>query len=72
MGTTKTRQAKLDFMKEALEVYFKQFPKGTVSRKRLLQKFALAQKTTMRTGWEVLSLTIADLKLKIEGDNITK
>ena len=72
MGTTKTRQDKLEFMKEALKIFFKDNPKGAISKKKLLFKFALAKNTTVRTGNEILNLVIAEMKLKTEGDNITK
>ena len=72
MGTTKTRQDKIDFMRLALQSFFKNNPKGTISKKALLQKFALAKNTTTRTANEILNLFIIELKLKVDGDNITK
>lgn len=54
MGTIKTRQAKIDFMKNAIDSYFKKYPNGQIDAQKLIAEFVVSEGSTYRTGFEIL------------------
>jgi len=72
MGTEITRRHKITYLKEMIEKFFKERPKETISKKRLLGDFGLTLASSERTGTEILKQFEQIGFIKIEGDIITK
>jgi len=72
MGTENSRRAKIDWLLNAINVFFKKRPDGIISKDKLLAEFALKNATSLRTGIEILSLLEKTNVIKISGDEITK
>lgn len=71
MGTTKTRQEKIKFLQDAIEMFFIAKPKGKISKQKLIAEFAIKQNSTTRTGEEIIQLLVDTKKITLEGDEIT-
>lgn len=72
MGTAQTRQAKIQWLKNKIEVFFKNKPDGAMSKDKLLSAFALEAYSTYRTGEEILRMLEKTGKITLAGDLITK
>jgi hypothetical protein len=72
MGTTKSRQTKIEWLKMTITSFFKERKGKNISKDKLLSEFALSQYSTRRTGEELLA-SLADTGfIKINGDDIIK
>jgi hypothetical protein len=71
MGTIKTRQIKINWLRNTISAFFTQNPKETISKNKLLSQFCLSNATTRRTGEELLSMMEDTEQIKIDGDLIS-
>ena len=72
MGTKKTREAKIEFLKSTIDAFFKKKKDGSISRDKLLAEFCMYQLSTYRTGNELLQMLEKMGDIKINGDLITR
>lgn len=72
MGTQKTRQAKIEFLKSAIEAFFKKKKDGQISKDRLIAEFAISQYSSYRTAEELIEALAETGYIKINGDVITR
>ena len=72
MGTQKTRQEKIEYLKSLISDFFKKKPQGKISKSKLLSEFALSKSSTIRTGEDILFALNCTNFIKINGDDITQ
>lgn len=72
MGTSKTRQSKIEWLKETIKEFFKTKPSGKIDTDKLLAEFAIANNSTARTGEEILRILELVKFIKVDGSNIIK
>lgn len=72
MGTKRTREYKVRYLRQNIAAFFKARPNEAISKTKLLGQFALDTMSTKRTGQEILQL-LADVgEIQMKGDNIYK
>jgi len=68
MGTSKTREAKIQWLKNVIVTY-----KGLIiSKEKLLSEFCLQNNSSMKTANEILKLLEQTKLIKINGDEVIK
>ncbi len=68
MGTSKTREAKIQWLKKVIVTY-----KGLIiSKEKLLSEFCLQNNSSMKTANEILKLLEQTKLIKINGDEVIK
>lgn len=72
MGTAKTRQHKIEWMRKAVETYFNKKPAGTIDKHKLLAEFSIHNNSSERTGDEILRLLEKTNFIKVDDDEIRK
>jgi hypothetical protein len=72
MGTSKTRQEKLAFLKHTIDSYFLKYPNGKIDARKLLSEFVMAQNSTKRTGLEILMSLVDTKYIKLNEGIITQ
>lgn len=70
MGTEKTRELKVQWLKDVLFDFFTKNPNGVVSRSKLQANFALEHNSTDRTAREILKTLEASNYIEMKGDDI--
>lgn len=70
MGTTRSRFAKINWMREMLVRFFKSHPSHALSKEKLLALFMETHSSTKKTATEILNLFITTNFIKLDGDNI--
>lgn len=56
MGTSKTRQEKIDFMKATITEFFKRKVAGRIDQDKLISEFMIKHNSTYRTGEELVNM----------------
>lgn len=72
MGTRKTREYKVRWLRQNIRSFFQKKPDQQISRSKLLAQFALDTMSTKRTGQEILKLLADAGEIKINKDTIEK
>jgi hypothetical protein len=65
------RKKKVEWLKDAISLFFSKKPTGKISRDKLVAEFSLENNSTERTGKEILKILATTGLIKIEGDEIT-
>jgi hypothetical protein len=68
----KTRQIKIEWLKDTINDFFKSKPKEKIDLKKLVSVFILELNSTERTAKEILKALELSGFIKIEGDYISK
>ena len=72
MGTTKSREFKTEWLKKAISDFFAKKPTSTISKKKLVAQFCLANVSTKQTAYELLGFLKETGFIEMKGDIITK
>jgi hypothetical protein len=71
MGTFKTRQDKINYLKNLIDKFFSSKKDKRISKTKLIAEFIVSQNSTSRTADELLKALAATNYIKINGDEIT-
>lgn len=70
MGTKKTREYKVRWLRQNIQTFFNKKPDQSISKSKLLAQFALDTMSTKRTGQEILELLRDSGEIKLNKDTI--
>jgi len=72
MGTSDTRRKKIEWLKDAINSFFREKEGKTISKAKLIGEFAIANNSSQRTGEELLELLKQTGFIKINKDEVKK